>query len=263
MLDCRGVTAISAAADGALTLGTSVCLTVFDGGGKFAPQLDHTDMGSLTVDAVLVAIGQRATDGFPELPRRAGGTIEADAVTLATGLRGVFAAGDAVSGPTSVVLAVAAGKRAATSVQRYLRGLDLAAGRQAPPVAIALPDARHHSLAPPQLSVSQRDNFDEVSLGYDAATAAAQATRCWGCGTTLPAVVFKPRDAHIEVLPWDATRALQLWRERQPVAGETLPPVFEDIEEITAAQGDIVGRHRLVLKAKDSAELLYRTMDDE
>ena len=57
------------------------------------------------------------------------GCIKADAVTLETSIKGVFAGGDAVSGPASVIQAVAAGKRAAESIARYLNGEDMRADR--------------------------------------------------------------------------------------------------------------------------------------
>ena len=80
---------------------------------------------------------------------------------------------------------------------------------------------------------------------------------------TKPAVVFKPADPKRQVIPWDAKRALELWQKRQPHEGEPLPDVFTDISEVTEAPQEIVGRHKLVLKAKDSQELMYYTTDNE
>jgi len=80
---------------------------------------------------------------------------------------------------------------------------------------------------------------------------------------TKPAVVFKPADPKRQVIPWDSKRALELWQKRQPHEGEPLPDVFTEISEVTEAPQEIVGRHKLVLKAKNSQELMYYTTDNE
>jgi len=80
---------------------------------------------------------------------------------------------------------------------------------------------------------------------------------------TKPAVVFKPADPKIQVIPWDSRRALELWQKRQPNEGEPLPDVFTDISEVTEVSQEITGHHKLVLKAKNSQELIYYTTDNE
>ena len=79
----------------------------------------------------------------------------------------------------------------------------------------------------------------------------------------MPCVVFKRPDPKVEVIPWDASRALELWQKRQPYNGEPLPDIFPELSDVMQAPTDIVGRNKLVLKAENSAELLYYTMDDE
>jgi NADPH-dependent glutamate synthase beta subunit-like oxidoreductase len=72
---------------------------------------------------VIIAIGQAGDFDFAEeegIPMRAkGGGYEADPLTLQTSIDGVFAGGDALYGPKSVVEAVACGKEAAESIHRY------------------------------------------------------------------------------------------------------------------------------------------------
>ncbi len=80
---------------------------------------------------------------------------------------------------------------------------------------------------------------------------------------TRPSVVFKPADPKKTVIPWDAMLALKLWQKRQPYEGEPLPDVFTEISEITEVPQHIVGRNKLVLKAKNSAEQKYYSTDDE
>ena len=80
---------------------------------------------------------------------------------------------------------------------------------------------------------------------------------------TRPAVVFRPIDPKKEIVLWDSTRALELWQKRNPDSGGPLPDIFKDPSDITEAPQEIVGRNRLVLKAKTSEEAMYYTTDDE
>jgi anaerobic dimethyl sulfoxide reductase subunit B (iron-sulfur subunit) len=80
---------------------------------------------------------------------------------------------------------------------------------------------------------------------------------------TRPAVVFKPVDPKKQIVPWDHRRALELWRKRNSPSGDLLPDVFSEIDDVTQAPVEIVGRNKLVLKAKSIQELMYSTMDDE
>jgi heterodisulfide reductase subunit A-like polyferredoxin len=75
-------------------------------------------------DTAILAIGLRpGTAPFAgELERRSDGTLIADPETLATSMPGVFAGGDAVTGPSMIVAAAAQGKRAAFHIDRFLRG---------------------------------------------------------------------------------------------------------------------------------------------
>jgi anaerobic dimethyl sulfoxide reductase subunit B (iron-sulfur subunit) len=72
---------------------------------------------------------------------------------------------------------------------------------------------------------------------------------------TRPAAVFKPAAGKMQVVPWDPQRALQLCAP--------LPDVFTETSEVTQASTEIVGRNRLVLKARNSEELMYYTTDNE
>lgn len=80
---------------------------------------------------------------------------------------------------------------------------------------------------------------------------------------TRPAVIFKPADPKKQIVPWDANKAIELWRERQPHEGRPLPDVFDTILEVTDAPVDIVGRNKLVLKAENCKKLMYYTTDNE
>jgi NADPH-dependent glutamate synthase beta subunit-like oxidoreductase len=84
------------------------------------------------VDTVIAAIGQLPeTSGLPSilLDERAH-AISVDPLTLETKIPGVFAGGDIVTGPASIIEAISAGKRAAVSIDRYLNGQNLRTGRE-------------------------------------------------------------------------------------------------------------------------------------
>lgn len=80
---------------------------------------------------------------------------------------------------------------------------------------------------------------------------------------TEPAVVFKASSAKRSVVSWNPKKTLELWQKRQPHLSEALPDVFEKISDVREPHRDIVGRNRLVLKAKDSEEFMYYTTDNE
>jgi len=85
-----------------------------------------------TVNTVICAIGQRPEISCipPTLRDERSPGISTDPLTLETCIEGVFAGGDIATGPASVIEAVAAGRRAAESIDRYLNGKDLREGRQ-------------------------------------------------------------------------------------------------------------------------------------
>lgn len=78
---------------------------------------------------------------------------------------------------------------------------------------------------------------------------------------TKPSVVFKPRIPKEKVLTWNSGKALELWQKRSPEKPEE--NIFNDAAAVTDPPEEIVGRHKLMLKAKTSKEKLYYTTDDE
>ncbi len=144
----------------------------------------------LEVDTVIPAIGQSPDLDFVSngaLPVTRWGTLAADPETLATEVPGVFAGGDAVSGPATAIKAVAAGKRAAESIHRYLQGEPLARPDKSLPVVpyeeVDLRRARPQARAPmPKLAPETRiTSLAEVELGFSQEQAVAEALRCLNC----------------------------------------------------------------------------------
>lgn len=79
---------------------------------------------TVDVDNVIIAVGQGVDKAMlPEgLDYTNRGTLAVDPVTLQTNITSVFAGGDVVSGPADVIAAIVAGKRAACSIDAYLKG---------------------------------------------------------------------------------------------------------------------------------------------
>ena len=167
------------------------CTSVFDGEGRFAPTFDEAQRIVAEGDTVILAIGQACdltgVEGAIETRR---GFVFVDRLTLQTNIDGVFAGGDNVLGPASVVAAVEQGHRAAESIHRYLRGMEMAGDREPverPKELADIPLWADMSLKP-RRSMSQstpdlrKRDFSEIDQGWDEATAMAEAGRCLNCG---------------------------------------------------------------------------------
>ena len=109
------------------------CTSVFDKDGRFAPAFDPAVTTVFEADQVLVAIGQAADLAYagPAL-RTERGMIVIDGMTGATSLEGVFAGGDVTGDRATVVQAMAAGQRAAASIDAYLTGAQVRRRAPAP-----------------------------------------------------------------------------------------------------------------------------------
>jgi len=145
-------------------------------------------------DIIIPAIGQTPDSLFlaesEKLKISRFGTIEIDEITYQTSKKGVFAGGDAQSGPWVAIGAVGAGREAAISITRYLRGEDLAEGRK----KLQLPQ-ENFSKIPPDIEKQPRQHqgaismaerkagFAEVELGLTEAQAKAEASKCLNCMT--------------------------------------------------------------------------------
>ena len=147
---------------------------------------------NIEADMVIVAIGQVPEVGFLEssgVKVTQGGTVEVDPLTLATSRPGIFAGGDVQTGPWIAIGAVEAGKRAAESIDRYLRGEDLREGRQLPEKSkrwdlsrIPLGQETRPRQRMQHISRERKSGFEEVELGFSQQAALEEAKRCLHCG---------------------------------------------------------------------------------
>ena len=165
------------------------CSAVFDDNGRFNPSYAENECRPIFGDTVIISIGQSADLTFIKeqgIVITPAGGLEADPATLQTPIDWVFAGGDAVYGPKSVVEAVACGKEAAESIHRFINGQDLLEGR-AKTWEFEKPDVSMEAERPRTpvrcLDADAREcNFLEVSFGYDEAEAKREAERCLECG---------------------------------------------------------------------------------
>jgi len=155
----------------------------FDSGGRRSPVPVKGSEFILDADMIIPAIGYMPDIScLPGSFKSAKGTLAADPVTLTTDMSGVFAGGDAVSGPSSVVEAMASGYRAAVSIDRYMKGQDLhkdrffQAERRADVPKSEEKTDKDAALEPrasmPSMNAELRIcTFEEVNLGFDEDTA--------------------------------------------------------------------------------------------
>lgn len=168
------------------------CLRVFDEAGRFNPAFDPGRSVVLAADSVILAIGQAIDLSFLTPADRVAvtpsGAIRVNPETMETTAPGIFAGGDAAFGPRIIIDAEAHGKRAAASIDRYLR-------REAATHALAVTideiptreyrmaaryDARPRQ-APPAIDVGRRMGVNEVEQGFAERDAIDQASRCLHC----------------------------------------------------------------------------------
>ena len=170
-------------------LETICCTSVYDftdGAKKFAPKFTCEAGPTLEADTIIIATGQRAeTTGFEELEKTPSKTIKTDPITLETNLAGIFAGGDIVSGPASVIEAVAHGNEAAISIERYLTGADLKTGRGDKKEGVPLPERKVEKKPrvqiPKESPQTRKQSFIEVEKLIEEETAVAEASRCLSC----------------------------------------------------------------------------------
>jgi NADPH-dependent glutamate synthase beta subunit-like oxidoreductase/coenzyme F420-reducing hydrogenase delta subunit/Pyruvate/2-oxoacid:ferredoxin oxidoreductase delta subunit len=166
-----------------------------DRSGRPAPVALANSNFVIPCDEIIPAVGQELEpsllEGQNDVRLTEGKLIQADPLTMATSQTGMFAGGDAVAGPASVVEAIAAGHRAAGSIHRFLTGAPLAGAfpsacgpEPAGEMTIDLPAAsRQARLRLAMLPASaRRSSFEEIEQVFTPAQAVAEAERCLRCG---------------------------------------------------------------------------------
>jgi NADPH-dependent glutamate synthase beta subunit-like oxidoreductase len=181
---------------------------------------------TLELDTVITAVGQTADFSFfgPGLAFDTATIfrLDADPVTLATRIPGVFAGGDLVTGPQSAVDAFAAGRRAALAIHSSLAGEPLP--QELPPLTnrgtkltVDTSGAEITSRQPmPDLSLAARTAQPdaEVEMGFTDAAAQAEAARCLACACSQCVKHCTFLQRYVPEFPGTAKGLVRLLEER-------------------------------------------------
>jgi NADH-quinone oxidoreductase subunit F len=170
-------------------------LKAFDASGRRTPEIVEGSQYIMNVDMVIKAVGQHPDTASLKLEGMKidrSERIIADKRTLeVVGHKGVFAGGDAITGPATVIEAIADGQRAASSIRRYLHGHALTTlverNGYKPIAASAIPATEEETRPKPRVFFSEipisdrKTSFNEVVLTYKEREAGEEAHRCLRC----------------------------------------------------------------------------------
>lgn len=169
--------------------------TVFNDDGTSRLSVDKSNTRIVDAEALIISVGQAPDSSFLTkdslIERNLWGSLNVDRNTLSTNISGIFAGGDFTTGPSTVIEAIASGRRAAIAIENYLKGsvariairdektclhettglaLDGEVGENAPRI-------RAHCESPRL----RRQDFREVESGFTESQAVAEAMRCLRC----------------------------------------------------------------------------------
>ncbi len=232
------------------------CTRVFDDRGRFAPQYDESTTKHIPSDAVIVAIGQQTdrelSQQLENLSDRPESIMNEDE-PLALNQEGVFAAGDMIRGPSSVIDAIAGGRRVADMINKYLGGdgpaqIDRATSESHVPK----PAAPHNLFQQPRQNgelVSpdvRKSGFSLIQLTLTEQAAQAEAHRCLQCDlrqqitpVTLPPEEWQPLTHEaVELVP-ESEGVFQLLNADKKVIRITgTPNIRQSLKECLENLGD-------------------------
>ncbi len=195
------------------------CTQVFAEHGQFNPQFDTNITNHLPADHVIVTIGQDVDtelyESAPALEKTMGGLLKID-TDFATSTDGVFAVGDVTRGPSSVVDAIADGRKLADAVDRYLGGTGI------PDITLEFPEVDNPELTTSFDAIKRKrqsgqttdpaariSGFDLIEKTYTEDIARQEAERCLQCHlrlkltpNVLPPELWLPLNAEtVESIP--------------------------------------------------------------
>jgi heterodisulfide reductase subunit A len=167
-----------------------------DASGRRRPLPVESSEFVIACDALIPGIGQQIdtswAPGAPGLEVTSRNTFKVNPHTLQTSVPDVFAAGDAVTGPATVIEAVAAGHKAVAAIQRFINKEDL--DQYAEELAAEEPPGTDWQKIAPEIEKAPRvvsahldplqraTNFDEVDQNFSEEAAQKEAARCLDCG---------------------------------------------------------------------------------
>ncbi|MCK4485627.1 MAG: FAD-dependent oxidoreductase [Desulfobacterales bacterium] len=149
----------------------------------------------IPADHIIAAIGQRVDKSFAadvgEIRFSEYDMLSVNPNTLQTTKKGVFAGGDVVTGPKTVIEAIAQGKKAAASISAYLQGKEIPSFSEQDPGRDLEKDYRPIDTEEPKIPrakiptldvAERRESFKECNLSLDEEAAKREAARCLDCG---------------------------------------------------------------------------------
>lgn len=173
------------------------CILVFDKEGKFSPSFDEKTTKKVDSTTVIVAIGQGIEWGGllkgTKCELTNANTLKVEK-SLQTIQSDIFAGGDAVTGPKLAIDAITAGRHAAISIHRYLRGDNIMLGREGEfelkPIDKDTVDFSGYDRIPRQKTIQldpkkKIKTFEDLSVGFTEAQMRAETKRCLGCGMAI------------------------------------------------------------------------------
>ena len=162
-----------------------------DASGRRRPEPIKGSEFVIDVDTVIAAVGEVPDLSFLDTAKFSlndNKTLKVASPAFVTNVKGVFAGGDAVTGPATVIEAIAAGKKAALAIDKYLRGESLDYQEPIPSI-ISIEDVdlerfkKRERQEMPWLPAAKRvKSFEEVELGFGELAALYEADRCFQCG---------------------------------------------------------------------------------
>ncbi|MBW1849882.1 MAG: FAD-dependent oxidoreductase [Deltaproteobacteria bacterium] len=169
--------------------------TVFDEQGGSRLSIDEETTWRVDAETVIVSIGQAPDVSFlskdGQLERALWGSLKVDENSLSTNIQGIFAGGDFVTGPSTVIQAIASGRRAALAIDKYLQGdkgrieiLDEKSSMEEK-AGLALDEETSETKLRIEVELEKPEerirDFREVERGFSEEQAQREAIRCLRC----------------------------------------------------------------------------------
>ena len=156
-----------------------------DSAGRPRPTTASVSPLRIPADIVIVAIGQGIESrGFEQvgIKIQRGGTLSANTSTQLPDVEGVFAGGDCVTGPATVIRAIAAGKAAAANIDEYLGfNHEIKSPVMVPPPHVAALRPRGRVNPGEREACERKSDFFCIECGMTAEEAFQESSRCLRC----------------------------------------------------------------------------------
>jgi len=169
--------------------------TVVGEDGRTHLSVDYEATQVVDCEAVIIAIGQAPDISFlskdSQLERSLWGSLEVQENNLATNISGIFAGGDFISGPSTVIEAIASGRRAAVAIDKYLQGdkdrVQIVDEKTSMPedTGLALDEETDQEMPRVRIELEKVEervgDFREVEKGFSGQEAVRESNRCLRC----------------------------------------------------------------------------------